>query len=144
VEYFLNKFSQKYQKKPKPAGEALMKALMAHSWPGNIRELQNILQRHVVLGDEEEIIGELGSSTKKEEIPPDLREELPLPPNQPSLKQVNKDAARRAEARIIMKALEMTHFNRKKAAQLLNVSYKSLLYKIKECGIQKHLRSKGP
>jgi DNA-binding NtrC family response regulator len=43
-----------------------------------------------------------------------------------------------------MKALEMTHFNRKKAAQLLNVSYKSLLYKIKECGIQKRLRSQDP
>jgi len=144
VEYFLNKFAQKYQKKPKSAGEALMKAFMAHSWPGNIRELQNVIQRYVVLGNEEEIIGELGGSAKEEEIPPDLREEIPPLPNQPSLKQVNKDAARRAEAKIIMKALEMTHFNRKKAAQLLNVSYKSLLYKIKECGLQKRLRSKGP
>ena len=144
VEYFLNKFAQKYQKKPKPAGEALMKALIAHGWPGNIRELQNVIQRYVVLGNEEEIIEDLGGSTEQEAIPPDLPEEPPLLPKKPSLKQVNKDAARRAEAGIILKALEMTHFNRKKAAQLLNVSYKSLLYKIKECGLQKHLRSENP
>jgi DNA-binding NtrC family response regulator len=117
-----------------------MKACMAHNWSGNIRELQNVLQRYVVLGNEEEIIGDLGDQAKKGNLLPEEAEENPLLSKQPSLKQIHKDAARRAESKIILKALEMTHYNRKKAAQLLNISYKSLLYKIKECGIQKQLR----
>ena len=48
VEYFLNKFSEKYQKEPKPASEPMMKTFMTHKWTGNIRELQNIIQRYLV------------------------------------------------------------------------------------------------
>lgn len=51
-------------------------------------------------------------------------------------------AARRAEKRVIAQALELTHYNRKKAAQLLDISYKGLLYKMKECGIGKRLNPK--
>jgi transcriptional regulator with GAF, ATPase, and Fis domain len=144
VEYFLNKYSEKYQKKPKPIGEALMKAFMAHNWTGNIRELQNIIQRYLVLGNEEEILGEMVGAGKNEESARSLQEEAPVLPHQPSLKQVHREAARRAEAKVILKALEMTHFNRRKAAQLLNISYRSLLYKIRECGIKKQLNSKEP
>jgi DNA-binding NtrC family response regulator len=73
-----------------------------------------------------------------------VREEDGVLPHQPSLKQVHRDAARRAEAKIILKALEMTHFNRKQTAQLLNITYRGLLYKIRECGIRKHLDWKEP
>ena len=144
VEYFLNKFSEKYQKKPEPASEAMMKTFMTHKWTGNIRELQNIIQRYLVLDNEEEILSELAGPAKNEEIASDLQEEALALPHQPSLKQVHRDAARKAESKIILKALEMTHFNRKKAAQLLNISYRNLLYKIRECGIKKHLNSKEP
>ena len=141
VEYFLNKFGAKYQKKIKPAGDSLMKALLAHHWSGNIRELQNVIQRFVVLGNEEEIIGELGGQSKKDSLSSDEKEEGGLRESQPSLKQIHREAARRAEAKVIAKALEMTNYNRKKAAELLNISYKSLLYKIKECGINKRKNS---
>jgi two-component system, NtrC family, response regulator AtoC len=144
VEYFLNKYSEKYQKKPKPIGEAMMKAFMAYDWTGNIRELQNIIQRYLVLGNDEEILADLVGAARQDELAPVPREDAQEPPHQPSLKQVHRDAARRAEAKIILKALEMTHFNRKKAAQLLNITYRSLLYKIRECGIKKHLDSKEP
>jgi DNA-binding NtrC family response regulator len=56
----------------------------------------------------------------------------------PSLKEVHREATLKAEAEVIRKALEMTNWNRKKASELLNISYKALLYKIKECGIDKH------
>jgi len=144
VEYFLKKFSEKYQKKAKWVGEPMMRALMAHHWSGNIRELQNVIQRYLVLGNEEEILSELGGAGKKDDSPSEEGEgETALFSRQPSLKEVHKDAARKAEAKIILKALEMTHYNRKKAAQVLNISYKSLLYKIKECGLRRSLKAKN-
>ena len=142
VEYFLNKFGDKYQKKVRPPSDSLMKALLAHHWSGNIRELQNVMQRFVVLGNEEEIIGELGSQSGKNDHSLGEKDESLLSENQRSLKQIHRKAAQIAEAKVITKALEMTNYNRKRAAQLLNISYKSLLYKIKECGIQKRLNSK--
>ncbi len=120
-----------------------MQALMAHHWSGNIRELQNVIQRYLVLGNEEEILSELGGSKKKDNTPSEKDEgEGALFSRQLSLKKIHKDAARKAEAKIILKALEMTHYNRKKAAQVLNISYKSLLYKIKECGLRRSLKTK--
>ena len=97
-----------------------------------------------MLDNEEEILRELVGPAKNEKIASGLQEEALALPRQPSLKQVHRNAARKAESKIILKALEMTHFNRKKAAQLLNISYRSLLYKIRECGIKKHLNSKEP
>ena len=142
VEYFLNKFSEKYRKKPRPLSEGLTKAFMAHNWTGNIRELQNIIQRYLVLGNEEEILGEFAGPGKSGKTVPGPGEETPAGSHPPSLKQVHREAARKAEGKIILKALEMTHFNRRKAAQLLNISYRSLLYKIRECGIKKQLNAK--
>jgi two-component system response regulator AtoC len=136
IEYFLNKFSAKYQKKIRAMSDSFLKTLLAYRWGGNIRELQNVIQRFVVLGNEEEIISELGAAGKNEN-PLHPESEDPALQNQRSLKQVHREAARRAEARVITQALELTHYNRKKAAQLLNVSYKGLLYKMKECGIGK-------
>jgi two-component system response regulator AtoC len=145
VEYFLRRFSEKYQKKFKSASESMMRALMAHHWSGNIRELQNVIQRYLVLGNEEEIVSELRRAGKEDKTTSEAGEgERTFISSQPSLKQVHKDAARKVEAKIILKALEMTHYNRKKAAQLLNISYKSLLYKIKECGLLKSLKTKNP
>jgi len=143
VEYFLKRFSEKYQKKVKWISESMMRSLMAHSWSGNIRELQNVIQRYLVLGNEEEIVSELWLSGKKEKTPLEGDGEEATFISRPlSLKKVQKDAARKAESEIILKALEMTHYNRKKAAQLLNISYKSLLYKIKECGLRSSLKTR--
>jgi transcriptional regulator with GAF, ATPase, and Fis domain len=144
VEYFLKRFSEKYQRKVKSVSDLFMRALMAHHWSGNIRELQNVIQRYLVLGNEEEIISELGGIGKKGKASPENGEgENEFISPHPSLKQVHKDAARKAEAKIILKALDMTHYNRKKAAQLLNISYKSLLYKIKECGLRNSFKKKN-
>ncbi len=132
AEYFLNKFAQKYKKEAKPINESLMKALLDHNWPGNVRELQNVIQRYLLLGHEGEILGRSSLEMKDD----DVRTEEDIFMNSFSLKQIHWEATRRAEARVIIKALEMTHYNRKKAANLLNVSYRSLLYKIRKCGIR--------
>ncbi len=141
VDYFCDKFSAKYQRKVTPISEIFMKGLMAHPWVGNIRELQNVIHRYVVLGNEEEIMREMDMHRGADLFPDGqgFAQQTPL-----SLKQIHRDAARKAEAQVIIKALEMTHFNRKKAAEVLEISYKSLLYKIKECGLQEQLKQQVP
>jgi len=114
-----------------PISYKMMKAFSQHHWLGNVRELENVIQRFVVLGDEGTIIEELdsvikqNSGLKKKETAENTK-------TWPSLKKVHQEAALKAESEMILKALEITNWNRKKAAQKLNVSYKTLLNKIKE------------
>jgi transcriptional regulator with GAF, ATPase, and Fis domain len=136
VEYFLDKFSKKYQKKVHPISDKMVRFLSQHHWLGNIRELENVIQRYIVLGDEKTIIEELDSVTKQNAVP-EKKETVPNNKNYPSLKKVHQEAALKAESEMILKALEMTNWNRKKAAHILNVSYKTLLNKIKECDLDK-------
>jgi two-component system response regulator AtoC len=135
VEYFLDKFGKKYRKTVKPLSDQIMKVFLQYHWFGNVRELENVIQRMIVLGNEKVIIEELTAVDKKEPTPiakvPNLNRKWP------SLKEVHREATLKAETEVIRKALEMTNWNRKKAAELLNISYKALLYKIKECGIGK-------
>jgi len=136
IEYFLDKFSKKYQRKINPLSEKMMKAFSQYHWPGNVRELENVVQRFVVLGDEKAIIEELNPLAKRDNVP----EENSGGVNEktwPSLKKVHHEAALKVETEMILKALEMTNWNRKKAANILNISYKTLLYKVKESGLDK-------
>lgn len=143
VEYFLNKFERKYQKKGKPLPNSLMKAFLDHHWFGNIRELENFIQRYVVLGNVEEIISELNQIAKKD-ISNDKNNGNPPKTAQLSLKEVHREAIRKAETEVISRALEKANWNSKKAANILNVSYKSLLNKIKEYGLNRRLNSQAP
>ncbi len=133
VQYFLDKFSKKYGRKLTSISEKTMKIFEQYRWPGNVRELENAIQRIVVLG---------GEKLVAEEFTPLLREETTLKPKEtvrriawPTLKEVHRAAMIKAEKEVIAKALGMTNWNRKKAAGLLNISYKALLYKIRECGL---------
>jgi transcriptional regulator with GAF, ATPase, and Fis domain len=137
VEYYLDKFSKKYQKKVTPLSDKMMKVFSQHHWLGNVRELENVIQRLIVLGNEKAIIEELTPVTKKESIPEKKEKTLPAKKIWPSLKEVNREAVKNAESEIILKALETTNWNRKKAANILEINYKTLLYKIKECGLDK-------
>jgi len=136
LEYFLDKFSKKYQKKINPLSDKMMKVYSQYHWPGNVRELENMIQRFVVLGDERPIFEELSLLMKPDTAP---EENITVPNKKawPSLRKVHQEAALRAESELIVKALEMTNWNRKKAANILNISYKTLLNKIKECGLDK-------
>ena len=136
VNRFLDKYAKKYDKKVSPPSGKLMKMFMRHQWPGNIRELENIIKRLVVLGDEAAIIEVLNSEIKGKNFlqksKPQFHEAMhPILP----LKEVSRRAAMQAEREAILKVLGQTNWNRKMAAKLLNISYKAILYKIKEYGL---------
>ncbi len=137
VEYFLEKFNHQYNKSYPRLSEITLQRFHQHDWPGNIRELENIVKRIVVL-DNEDVA--LTKTPPAEEPTPDRS--VPKPPNvgaSPappatgySLKSVGKEAASQAERDLIRSILYQTHWNRKRAAELLHISYKALLYKIKK------------
>ncbi len=137
VEYFLQKYGKKYQKKAGPLSDKVMKVLLQHHWLGNVRELENVIQRFIVLGNEKAIIEELAPVPMKDSIPEKKKKMASTKTILPSLKEVHRDAIKKAESEIILEALEVTNWNRKKAALKLNISYKALLYKIKETGLDK-------
>jgi two-component system response regulator AtoC len=95
------------------------------SGQGNVRELENLARRIVALGDPVGVMGEL-------QCPTTLRIDAGEAPRNASLKAVAREASRLAERDLILKALERTHWNRKQAAKQLQISYKALLYKIKQ------------
>jgi len=136
IEYFLGKFEKKYSKKVKPLSDRAMKAFVQNHWMGNVRELENTIQRYVVLGNEEAILEELASFTGGDHS--EARGEKAPPKNEwPSLREVHRDAVVKAESEVIRNALERTNWNRRKAADILNISYKALLYKMKACKLDK-------
>ena len=134
VEYFLDKFAKKYNKKVAPLSEPMKRVFLQRPWLGNVRELENVIQRYVVLNDEEAILDE---PLPQEENQLVIEKKRTVPPEKvwPSLKDVHREATVKAESEVIRKALNLTNWNRKKAARLLNISYKALLYKIKAFGI---------
>lgn len=134
VDYFLDKFSKKYQRKLIPLSQRMMKIFEQYHWPGNVRELENTIQRIVVLGSEKLIADELAPSNEKDSSP--RSKEGSAPKTWPTLREVHREAMVKAEREVIVRALGMTNWNRKKAAELLNISYKALLYKIRQCGLE--------
>lgn len=104
-----------------------MELLRSYQWPGNIRELENVAKKFVVFGSAQIALQDLRSTQLTLQA---------AKASASSLKLVSRTASRRAEREMILKALESTRWNRKRAAQQLQVSYKSLLYKIKQLEVQ--------
>ncbi len=132
VEYFMDKYGKKYNNKKRinSLSDRAMGTLWAHHWPGNVRELENIIQRCTIFGNEKVIMEELSNLTE-EDLPQERERQSFSKKDCLDLKRVASDAGIEAEANAIRDALERTHWNRKKAAMMLNISYKALLYKIK-------------
>jgi len=128
-EFFLAKHAALFQRQPGALSARTVQALIDHSWPGNIRELENVIKKIVALGDEELGIAELGAPTE-------ANRPQPRSLAGSSLKAAARAASREAERELIMKALTRTRWNRKRAAQELQISYKSLLYKLKQIGFE--------
>ena len=135
TDLFTKKFSRQFNKKVSRLPEVLMDAFLRHDWPGNVRELENMIKRYVVLRDEKIILNELadGSSLPVEqEFDMDLSG-LVEAGKSVSLKAIDKKVARLAEGVLISRVLQHTKGNKRKAAEILQISYKALLYKIKDC-----------
>jgi two-component system, NtrC family, response regulator AtoC len=190
TEHFLKKYSVHYNKPFTPVSADLAREFMHYDWPGNVRQLENLIKRMVVLGTEAPIYKDLqppsspipfrpqpSSSTSRpfvamppQPVPPPPAVAAPSsvahfapagaavtsgPGAEPmaaavnaavaatvgagnvSLKDIARTAAREAERELILRMLTRTRWNRKEAAEILGISYKALLYKIKENGLDK-------
>jgi DNA-binding NtrC family response regulator len=127
TEHFLNKHAAYLKRRLPPVGNKAMQDLVAYHWPGNIRELENLVRKIVVFGDVQRVLNDLHSTLMADREPIQRG-------SQASLKVAARAASKRTERELIMQALERTHWNRKRAARELQISYKSLLYKIKQIG----------
>ena len=177
TDFFVARYSRKYNRPLKPISDQLRQMFLGYDWPGNIRELENMIKRVVILQDEHLVIREIERNTQRvaayavaapvpayaaagvgfpggggigpsyppppppplepdlEEVPADTAE--PVAEGGGSLASVAKAASMKAERAAIEQTLRQVHWNRRKAAQILGVSYKTLLNKIKECGISR-------
>jgi len=135
VEHFLAKYGRKYRSAQAELPPGLLRAFQDHAWPGNVRELENMVRRLVVLGDPGTVLDELRTARH----PPAgqvVEGALPQPSEgEPSLKDIGKRAAMAAEREAILAMLQRTGWNKRRAATKLRISYKALLYKIKDTGI---------
>ncbi|HVG69716.1 MAG TPA: sigma-54 dependent transcriptional regulator [Vicinamibacterales bacterium] len=165
TQHFLNKYSAQYNKPLTSISSELSTQFLSYDWPGNVRQLENLIKRMVVLGTEagisRELLQPVVTSARPLSSPPrtGAAPALPvLPPPVPldsaqdtlsgrrpvaagagavsvSLKDIARSAAREAERELILRMLTRTRWNRKEAAEHLGISYKALLYKIKENGL---------
>ncbi len=136
VEYFWKKFQREYQRDAKPFPASLLNAFMRHDWMGNVRELANLLQRFAILQDAKEILREM-TSLEKGTGGPGKKEARGAGEGRSSLKQVQDGVKSRVEAKFIFNALQRTNWNRREAAEFLDIGYKTLLSKIKRYEIGK-------
>jgi two-component system, NtrC family, response regulator AtoC len=129
VAYFLEYYNRKYNSRAKPLSPETMATLRKYHWPGNIRELENVIKRYVILGSEDTIAAEL-VPRETEMFNADIPLTGPI-----ALKKITRQAVRELERKIILKVLQSHHWNRKQAARTLNISYRALLYKIRDAGL---------
>jgi two-component system response regulator AtoC len=174
-DYFLKKYSVQYNKPYTELSHDTTRLFMDYDWPGNIRELENLIKRTVVLGTEapiqkeishgiamashrmasvighqSSVVGHASAIRNSQSAIAGAGVAAPAVPLTPteiaaaaaeagnySLKDISRTAAREAERELIFKMLQQTRWNRKETAEILGISYKALLYKIKENGLDK-------
>jgi len=125
AQFFLNKYSQLFRRDKVSLSERMIGLLVDYPWPGNIRELENVVKKFVALENEDLAMAGLGARP------------VPQTPSGPtmitySLRAAARAASQKAERELILQTLTRTHWNRKKAAEALQISYKSFLYKLKQ------------
>jgi two-component system response regulator AtoC len=154
---FLDEYSEHYNRRRIALAPDTLRLFAEYEWPGNVRELENVVKRAVILGSDESIRRELGDAiAARRRVPgaipalqpqaaapaaaaPPAAPPAPAAPPPPtgSLKEIARHAARGAERELIYRTLQQTRWNRREAAEILGISYKALLYKIKEAELDK-------
>ncbi len=128
TEHFLRKYADLFGRPQPVLTSRTLRTLMEYAWPGNIRELENTVKKMVALGDERAALAELNWQTTAVRSENGGAQSI-------SLKEAARAASRQAERELILKVLTRTRWNRKRAAQELQISYKALLYKLKQIGL---------
>jgi len=129
AEYFREQFEEKFNKQSEPLSKEMLHYLQNLDWPGNIRELSNGIARHVLIGAEAQIVqGPVGDRLDQARETSRDRGVVPL-------KQLAREAVREKERSFIFEALRANQWNRRKAAQALKISYRALIYKIRDAGL---------
>ena len=139
IDSFLGRFAARYGRPVPQLSDRLLRALDRHPFPGNVRELENMVKRMVVLESEEPILNELARAERGDRGGSSLRvliEEIERTAGELPLREVGRRVSLEAERLTIDRVLQQTQWNRKRAARLLGVSYKTLLQKIRDCGLE--------
>jgi len=134
IRHFMRKLSAKYARQPLTMSEQLLQAYMEHNWPGNLRELENSVKRFLVMGDEKHILAELKNARGNRSSAAAPQMNLSVD-SVGGLKKLARSAMNEAETEAMGEALRRNHWNRKQAASELKISYKALLYKIRQYGL---------
>jgi two-component system response regulator AtoC len=137
VAYFLANHSVRHNVSAKSLSQEAMTLLEKHPWPGNIRELENMIERYVILGSEDAISTELLSWQHSHDVQ-DIQVD-----GQIHLKKVTRQAVHDLERKIILSVLEANRWNRKRTATALKISYRALLYKIRRAGLPPKRTTRG-
>jgi two-component system response regulator AtoC len=127
--YFLEYYNRKFNCRARPLSNEVMAVLQKYHWPGNIRELENLIKRYVILGHEEVITNDL-VAREPDFFNPEISFDGPI-----SLKKMTRQCVRELERKVILKVLQQHHWNRKQSARTLGISYRALLYKIRDAGL---------
>jgi DNA-binding NtrC family response regulator len=156
--HFVKKYSVQYNMPVTELSPETMQVFVEYDWPGNVRELETFVKRAVVPGGEVSIRKEIAQNMAMPSPRPVAGQRTGLAQSPPpastastpasiaaaaaeagnySLKDISRTAAREAERELIVKMLQRTRWNRKETAEILGISYKALLYKIKENGLDK-------
>ena len=136
IDYFLRLHAKAYRAEPKPLSREITSMMQRYAWPGNIRQLENMIRGYVLIGNEEALAADLTPATPTSIIP-----EIDLA-NPVSLKEITKAARQSLEREIMLKVLQVNGWSRRKTAKWLNISYRSLLYKLQEVDL--HARPARP
>jgi two-component system, NtrC family, response regulator AtoC len=136
LDHFLKKYASAFERPEPRLSSTAMDFLRQHSWPGNIRELENFARKLVILGGEELALSDLALGSALNKMASHQTGNVNDHPNKArSLKAAAREASRSVERELILNSLERTHWNRKRTARELQISYKALLYKLKQLDI---------
>lgn len=134
-DYFLQKLSRKFRKREPQLSPSALHLLKQWTWPGNLRELENWIARVVILGSEEALAEELNRQVA-------LTNNMDgFPPRIGHLKEASRQATSAAARAVILKVLQSNGWSRRKTAEELNMSYRSLLYKLRDANVPHRRRS---
>jgi two-component system response regulator AtoC len=128
--HFLRKYARDFRRRVPDLSAQTLRLFLDYAWPGNLRELEDAARVLVALGDEDVALGGLRAVLRKPEAGSNG--------GRVSLKAVSRAASREAEKELILNTLTRTRWNRRRAAEELQISYKALLYKLKQIGFERY------